>query len=213
MPKGRKESKKELNAYILLDRSGSMSSRWSEALSSINVYVAELAKDPAKVTLATFDGHDGLQFDVIRDDVAANEWEPATDKDATPRGMTPLFDALGRIVALAEKANPDKAVIVVMTDGAENQSREVTKQGAKAALDRCKGRNWQVVFLGADFDAFGEAAKVGVAGAQTLNMAAGNYKASMEGLAAQTRCYFSAGESMSFSDEDRKKATLRQPKA
>jgi hypothetical protein len=143
----------------------------------------------------------------------ANKWEPVTDKDATPRGMTPLFDALGRIVALAEKASPDKAVIVVMTDGAENHSREITKQGAKAALDRCKGRNWQVVFLGADFDAFGEAAQVGVAAAQTLNMMAGNYQASMKGLAAQTRCYFAAGESMSFSDEDRKKATLWQPKA
>jgi hypothetical protein len=69
MPKGKKESAKGLNAYILLDRSGSMSSRWSEALSSINAYVAELAKDAAKVTLATFEGQDGLQFDVIRDDV------------------------------------------------------------------------------------------------------------------------------------------------
>lgn len=211
MAKGNKEAKKELNAYILLDRSGSMSNRWSEALSSINAYVAELTKDAAKVTLATFDGQDGLQFDVIRDNVAANKWEPVSDKDATPRGMTPLFDALGRIIALAEKASPDKAVIVVMTDGAENHSREITKQGARAALDRCKGRNWQVAFLGADFDAFGEAAQVGVGAAQTLNMTAGNYQASMRGLAAQTMCYADTGASLSFSDEDRKLAA--KPKA
>jgi hypothetical protein len=62
------------------------------------------------------------------------------------------------------------------------------------------------VFLGADFDAFGEAAQVGVETAQTLNMKAGNYQASMVNLAAQTRCYFSAGASMSFSDEDREQA-------
>jgi hypothetical protein len=49
MPKGKNESKSGLNAYILLDRSGSMWSRWSGALSSVNAYVSELAKDPAKV--------------------------------------------------------------------------------------------------------------------------------------------------------------------
>jgi Mg-chelatase subunit ChlD len=129
---------------------------------------------------------------------------PMTAKDATPRGGTPLFDALGHLVALAEKAADDKTVIVVMTDGQENESREVTKQGAKAALDRRKSRNWQVVFLGADFDPFGEAAQVGIAAAQTLNMSAGNYQASMRGLAAQTMCFAATGETMSFRDEDRK---------
>jgi Mg-chelatase subunit ChlD len=206
MAKGKKETKTDLNAYILLDRSGSMSGRWAEALSSINAYVEGLAKSdvPAKVTLATFDGQDGLQFDVIRDAVAAKKWNVVTGADATPRGMTPLFDALGRAVALAEKANDDKTVIVVMTDGAENHSREVTKQGAKTALDRCKAKGWQVVFLGADFDAFGEAAQVGVAAGQSLNMAAGNYGATMRNLATQTVCYAaSADTSISFSAEDR----------
>lgn len=154
MAKDKKGLKGELNAYILLDRSGSMQPRWVEALSSINSYVEDLSKGgslSAKVTLATFDGQDGLQFDVIRDGVAAKKWEKMTDADATPRGMTPLFDALGRTVAMAEKANADKTVIVVMTDGEENHSREVTKQGAKAALDRCKAKGWQVVFLGAVF--------------------------------------------------------------
>jgi len=120
-----------------------MSSRWTEALSSVNAYATELGN--AKVTLATFDAQDGLQFDVIRNAVPSKKWETVTDKDATPRGMTPLFDAIGRIVSLAEKSNDDKTVIVVMTDGAENHSREVTKEGARSALDRCKGRNWQVL--------------------------------------------------------------------
>ncbi len=201
--------KNDLNVYILLDRSGSMSTRWAEALSSINVYVKELEK--GKVTLATFDGQDGLIFDVIRDGVSSKKWEEVSNKDATPRGMTPLFDALGRVVALAEKANEDKTVVVVMTDGEENHSREVTKQDAKAAIDRCKTRGWQVVFLGADFNAFGEAAQVGVGAASTLNMTAGNYGASMRGLGKQTMMYASAGINLSFSDEDRKKAATIIP--
>ena len=38
----------------------------------------------------------------------------------------------------AEADNPEKAVIVIMTDGLENSSKEITKEGAKAALDRGK---------------------------------------------------------------------------
>ena len=57
-----------MNVYMLLDRTGSMSSIWAETLSSINAYVEKLANDKvdAKITLAMFDSNDGTQFDVIR---------------------------------------------------------------------------------------------------------------------------------------------------
>lgn len=196
-----------LNAYILLDRSGSMSSRWNEALGSINAYVAELAKGSAKVTLATFDAVDKIKFDLIRDAVPAGDWKAVTDDDATPRGGTPLLDAIARIVALAEKANDDKTVIVVMTDGQENQSREVTKEAAKAALDRCKAKGWEAIFLGADFNAFGEAGSVGVVAGKVLNMTQGNYRAAMADLACKSMAYNMNAEAVSFSEEDRAKAS------
>ena len=51
----------EMNAYILLDRTGSMSSIWDEALNSVNVYAASLGTQEedeigdvdASVTLAS----------------------------------------------------------------------------------------------------------------------------------------------------------------
>src|SRR4051812_39328646 len=93
--------------FILLDRSGSMAGLWSEALSSINSYVKKLADDKIDtgVTLATFDGEGGLTFDVIRDRIIPSTWKPVSDADATPRGMTPLNDATGKIVALANAGN------------------------------------------------------------------------------------------------------------
>ena len=101
-----------MQAYILLDRSGSMQSLWVEALSSVNAFAKELANKtdgPAvdsHVTLAVFDGQEGLQFDVLRSKQPALHWENVTDKDASPRGMTPLLDAMVRIIALAEADNP-----------------------------------------------------------------------------------------------------------
>ena len=56
-------SSKTVNTYILLDRSGSMLGRWSEAFSSINTYVDELSKSKVKslVTVALFDDYNGVR--------------------------------------------------------------------------------------------------------------------------------------------------------
>lgn len=200
------------HSYILLDRTGSMGGIWDEALSSVNAYVDALTKpedgaapDPGeKVTVAVFDHHSVLQFDVIRKGVLLPDWKKVTNADATPRGMTPLFDALARTVALAEADNPGRAVIVVMTDGAENASKEVTKDGAKAALDRARARGWEVVFLGADFAKFSDADSVGVAGSKSMAMAPGMFEGSMRKLASKNRAYFAdLASSVDFNEEDR----------
>ena len=123
--------------FILLDRSGSMQALWTEALGAINGYVKKLADDKVDtgVTLAVFDSDDGLRFDVIRDAVAPSAWHPVTDADAVPRGMTPLNDATAKIVALANAGGYDKVAIIIMTDGMENASRELTVPQAKKLLD------------------------------------------------------------------------------
>ena len=128
-----------IHSYILLDRTGSMEPIWSEALSSVNAYADGLAtldggpRVDADITLAAFDAQDGLQFDVLRSGVDAERWRKVANDEINPRGMTPLYDAIGRIVTLAEKDRPEKAVIVIMTDGEENSSTEMTKKSAKAA--------------------------------------------------------------------------------
>jgi len=202
------------HAYILLDRTGSMGPIWAEALGSVNAYVDAL-KNPEgsaapsendKVTLAVFDHHGGLQFDLLRRSVAAANWRKVEDVEASPRGMTPLFDAVARIVALAEADRPARAVIVIMTDGEENASREVTREGARAALDRARSKGWEVVFLGAEFARFADADAVGVSGGKSMAMSAGKFDASMRSLASKSRKYFEEAASMDFNEEDRREA-------
>lgn len=202
----------EVKSYILLDRTGSMSSIWDEALGSVNAYASEVAKPEegetddleTTVTLAVFDYQESLQFDVLRDDVNAADWQTVTNDEVAPRGMTPLFDAIGRIVATAEADNPDKAVIVIMTDGLENSSREITKEGARAALDRVEAKGWEVVFLGAEFAKFDDADAVGVSADKTMAMGAGTMQESMSRLAKKSRDYGKGEEAeIIFDDEDR----------
>ncbi|WP_191058422.1 vWA domain-containing protein [Geminicoccus harenae] len=200
----------ELNAYILLDRSGSMAHRWVEALGAVNGYAAKLAKwGSVRLTVATFDGLDGLQFEVPRDGVLAANWLPLTGQEAEPRGNTPLFDAVGRLVRRAELAGAERTSIVVMTDGEENASTELTQKGAKMALARCRKRGWDVVFLGADFDAFSQAASVGVAAGVTLNTASGHLAASLDVLAARAERYAECGDIAAFTEAEREQAAGR----
>ena len=198
-----------MNVFILLDRTGSMSNMWNEAVNSVNAYVEELAKDKKgkhKVTLAVFDYSNGVQFDVLRDAQPIKEWKPFSVTEVTPRGMTPLLDCLARVVNLAEEANSKKTVIVVMTDGYENCSREVTKEQAKAAVERCKNRNWQVVFLGADFNAFGQAQMVGVNLHQTMNFSLGKSEYVMRRTAVESLNYCNTGAAISYTDDVRSQA-------
>lgn len=195
-------SKEKLNAYILVDRSGSMATKWEETISSVNAYVKELKVD-GYVTVAFFDDHNGTQFDLVRNEVRFREFEPISAKEFQPRGGTPLYDCLERLVSLAEKENSSKTVIVVMTDGQENSSKEITKDTAKYIVKKCKAKDWQVVFLGADFDAFSQASSVGVGHNFTINTSAGNYGSVMRDLGTKSMNYASTGASMAFSDHDR----------
>jgi hypothetical protein len=195
-----------MHVYLLLDRTGSMRRLWTEALGAVNGYVEEFAKGsgPADaVTLAVFDSLEGLKFDVLRRAAHPLSWTPVTDAEASPRGQTPLFDAIARIVALAEADAPQKAVIAIMTDGEENASREVSRDAAKAALDAARAKDWQVVFLGADFARFDDASAVGVAGAQAMAVAPGQMEDAMRSTARKSRDYAEKNVFISYSHQDR----------
>lgn len=184
--------------FILLDRSGSMSgSRWTEALSSINAYVKKLAKEniDTGVTVAAFDtDHDGrLDFTILRDRITPKTFRRLSNEDVQPRGGTPLSDAVGKMVALAESATYDRVAIIVVTDGEENSSREYSVKQAKEALDRCRKREWVVTFLGADFKNDAQATSYGSIGGFAASAAGGNMSDAFETLGAKRGFYSSTG--------------------
>lgn len=201
--------------FILLDRSGSMQGLWTEALSSVNAYVAKLAEDKVDtgVTLATFDQdtQGKFAFDIIRDRIIPSTWRPVSDKDATPRGGTPLNDATGRIVNLAFAGNYDKAAIIIMTDGEENSSKELTVTQAKLLLDQCRARGWQVIFLGANFDNARQATSYGAMSANAVQASAGNLRSSTTMMASKRAFYGVTGQSISFSDAEKAELAKKSP--
>lgn len=192
--------------FILLDRSQSMHTQWGEALAAVNGYVAKLAEDKVDtgVTLATFDAPAGkLVFDVIRERIIPSTWHKVTEKEAQPRGNTPLNDAIGQIVSLAKAGNYDKVAIIIMTDGAENASKELNGYQAKKLLDDCRLVGWQVLFLGANYDNMAQATSYGNDPGHTHSMMRGTFVHASANLAGKRAAYGITGQSMIFTDEEK----------
>lgn len=189
-----------MNVYILLDRSGSMSTIWDEAIGSVNGYVSNLA-DPD--TLVSFSVFDSVSYDTLRE-CKAMDWDIVNPTEASPRGSTPLMDAAMRTIALAEAANADRTIIVIMTDGHENASHEVTNTQIRKKIAAIEAKGWEVVFLGANFgNVTDSAVSNGGSFNKSINLAKGKMMEGMVGLSTRSMLYAATGASINYTTEDR----------
>lgn len=232
----------KLSAYILLDRSGSMSgSRWENAIGSINTYVHSLRKQDiaAEITVAAFDSNGGFRpatwntggvqmapttgglirtpmtsavpgtgviatttpevvdpnsFDILRNKVSLEEFKDLDINETSPRGGTPLYDSTAKLINLAEQNNNEKTVILIMTDGEENTSKTYNLKSIRDRIASCQHRNWEVVFLGAEFNADTVAQDYGLAASKVINTrSAQNLSATMDWYATSSMAYAKTG--------------------
>ena len=160
----------EVHLYVLLDRSGSMASMADDVIGGFNHLLAEQQADgnDARMTLVQFDGGDPQE--VIADAVPIAEMTPLDAATFVPRGNTPLLDAtgilLGRAAArvtqrAADGLPAEELVVVSITDGHENASREFTLTAVRQLIDAHTAAGWTFVFLGAALDVYGEAGGLG----------------------------------------------------
>jgi hypothetical protein len=159
----------------VLDRSGSMEGIWDQTLSSFNEYKNDQARQDgtAYMTLTVFDSSargNKPNIDTIVEAKDAKEIEDLTRSVVAPRGMTPLYDAIGVSIEevedwLVSKENADfdgKVLFVINTDGYENSSTEFTLEGLQKKIDEKKAKGWEFVFMGAGLDASKEAAQFNI---------------------------------------------------
>jgi Mg-chelatase subunit ChlD len=163
---------RNVHAYFVLDRSGSMERISDDVVGGFNAFVASQRADgdDMVMTLVQFDGQD--PHEVIADAVRITEIAELTAATFVPRGMTPLYDAMGRVMADARARrakrealglDPEEIIFVTLTDGLENASREFTRADIFEAIKKRQDEGWTFVFLGANQDAFAEGRSMGVA--------------------------------------------------
>lgn len=226
-------AKKRLYAHILLDRSGSMGVNVPQTIGAINEYINGLKADPdisSRISLTLFDmpgasypvSFNGqniapaspIDLTTIRNNVKAKECPALLPSEYSPRGGTPLNDAIGKVVEMIDRQTRregENVALVIMTDGQENASKEFSKEAIKALLDDRKAKkNWLVIYLGADHDAFTASANYGISPQNTMQfnkLGIGNVN-SMKSATRATMSYGLTGQAMaaSFTDEEREKS-------
>jgi uncharacterized protein YegL len=163
----------ETDILVILDRSGSMQDRKSDHEGGLRSFVEDQQRGSGDVrfTLVQFDTADPCE--IVYDRVAMNVVGPIT---LIPRGGTPLLDAIGKAVAhlrLQQVKEPaTQTIVMIITDGYENSSTEWTLPRVKDLLTETEKNGAKVLFLGADIDAFDQAAQLGVMRGGALNFAA-----------------------------------------
>jgi Mg-chelatase subunit ChlD len=148
-----------------------MASIADDVVGGFNTFLKEQREQTgeARVTLIQFDGQDPFEVLVDGEDLATvDDLEPVRYR---PRGNTPLFDAVGgmigrldeEILSRADAGLPiEDQVVVVITDGFENASKEFSGQMVADLVAARRERAWSFVFLGADEASIRDAARMGV---------------------------------------------------
>lgn len=198
---------------IVLDRSGSMTSVKDDTEGGLKAFLAEQANAPAYTEVSLY------EFDDQYSAVYENVWlADVPDYTLHPRGMTALLDAVGRTVttlgehlaAMPDDDRPGEVVLVILTDGAENSSKEYTLDQVKKLITHQQDTyGWTVVFLGADQDAFAAAGGMGIGRATTLSYGSDKTEGSLVMASAMVTRGSRTGN-YGFTDDERDAAAGEQ---
>jgi len=165
------QTAKNLHIYFLLDRSGSMESMASDVIGGFNSFLAAQTADgqDALITLVQFDSENS--HEVLANAAALGGVSRLDANTFLPRGGTPLYDAIGHLVAdatirsearVSEKTPAEDILLVIFTDGQENQSIEYTRQNIFDLISRKEEAGWTFVFMGANQDVYAETNQIGI---------------------------------------------------
>jgi uncharacterized protein YegL len=168
---------------LILDRSGSMMDVKLDVIGGVNSFIGKqrALPDPACIALVRFDDQAIERFRAMQPLLDVPLLRP---EDFEPRGFTPLLDAVGTTIVSLDadwkRENPDRAIVVIATDGKENASKEFSKVKVQQLITaREASKLWSFIYLGANVDAFAEAGALGIRAAN-----AAGYTASSAGVAS-----------------------------
>lgn len=154
---------------FILDRSGSMSGLESDTIGGYNSLIEKQKNEngEAVVTTVLFDD----QYEMIHDHADIQKIKSMDNKTYFARGSTALLDAIGKTINhvgnrykyAPDNEVPDKTMVVIITDGYENASKEYKLDKVRGMIKHQKEKyNWEFLFLGANIDAVQTAETFGI---------------------------------------------------
>lgn len=147
--------------FCIIDRSGSMGGLETATIDGYNEFVGtlqeeETAKD-SDLTLVLFDD----QYEEVFDKKPLKQVPLLNRETYFVRGGTALVDAVCRTLRGRKISKQDRSLVLIITDGMENSSREYKQADMKKLVDAMQERGTTFTFLGANMDAWNAAEKYG----------------------------------------------------
>lgn len=164
---------------VVIDESGSMMSILNDTIGGFNTFLETQKETPGEATfsLTKFSNKTNLVYSFM--DI--KEVPVLTKSSYRPSGGTALYDAIGetiigcgnKLAAMQEYERPDKVMIVIITDGEENVSREFTHANVQQMIKHQSDiYKWEFVFLGANINAERTAVNLNIKLGNTMTFAA-----------------------------------------
>lgn len=192
---------KTAHVTMVVDRSGSMSTMRHAVIEGLNAFLHEQQGQLGEC-LVTMHQFDTGGFDTLFSAMEVKQVRDATLMDFVPRGGTPLYDAIGRAImhaqVRAEYHKDEQPIIVVMTDGEENSSKEYSREKVFDLIKQKEAQGWVFTYLGANQDSFAVGGAVGFhrASIQNWDNASMAYSA-VSNAVTSTRTRLAEGQTVS----------------
>ncbi|NLI60633.1 MAG: VWA domain-containing protein [Clostridiales bacterium] len=177
--------KKGLTELVfILDKSGSMAGLETDTIGGYNAMLKKQqdVEGECRITTVLFDNN----YELLHDRIDIRAVRPITEKEYSVGGTTALLDAMGRTIHKIinvqkntdEAYRAEKVMVVIITDGYENSSREYSAEKVRSLVQQQKDKyGWEFIFLAANIDAVETARHFGISRDR-----AQNYHADSDGI-------------------------------
>lgn len=180
----------DINIHFILDRSGSMWETLNDTIGGFNSFIHSQKKQLVNgeqkclMSLYQFDH----EYNILYKNREISNVNELNTETFVPRGQTALIDAIGRTISeISEEnnsKNKNKIIVVILTDGMENCSKEFKHKKVMEMIKIKEKEGWQFVFLAANQDAIETAGNLGInrKSAMTYAQTPQNVRACFNGL-------------------------------
>jgi len=184
---------------IVLDESSSMEGDWDMTIDAINEYLDTLQGDDHRyrVSITAFNTVSRPVFHAtdLTKDVRISR------HNYRPNGMTALYDAIADGIGSLEDSVWDydgKAMLVIMTDGQENSSRNFSLDRIRKLISsKERDGNWTFVYMGSHNDAWKHGSALGISKANVMQFDQAQAQPLMRAFGASTQAYASSADANS----------------
>ncbi len=138
---------------VILDRSGSMSTKRMDVIGGYNQFLKDqkILPDPCRLMVTQFN----TEFAIFQSVADIKNSMELNELNYIPGGSTALLDAFMHTIMQAEKEKQadERVLVLIITDGEENSSRETTKEKVAEMVKAKESQgDWTFTYLGVSLD-------------------------------------------------------------